>query len=916
MSDQNQISGNCGCCDEVKNLTPVTINNLPGLDAIAYRIGTHGSFMKTMLSALANEPELVELTTRETDDPSIGLLDAWSSVLDVLTFYQERIINEGFLRTATERRSILELARHISYKLRPGVAADTYLAFKMEEAPGAPLKAVIPAGTKTQSIPGQSQLPQVFETVEEIVAEPKLNTLKPQLLINKIPGFNDKEIYLNGIMTGLKPGDGLLMIGAEREAAQTSERWDFRKVKEVFPDPQAQKTKITWEEGLGWQIFGRKVLPAEKEFKIFALRQKANLFGYNAPDWRVIPNSVRDEFLPAESKGNYQTYNSDWPDLNIGTISEISEEQEITTIHLDNVYSKIVEDSWLVMFRAENKPYVEVYEVVTAVESARKNFTLASKTTAVTLKGENLRKKFNKCVRETVVFAQSEELEIAETPVTDPVEGIEIVLDNMIPELIAKKAVILSGKRIRAQLKETNHLLKLKLTDDSGNLPIFPGDSFIVMKTPEKQKSGRFLWTLRDKTGKTGTVITAFDLFSRIPVLEEDEIVNEACFIDRIKPESNPTTIILSQALSNTYERATVEIYANVAKATHGESKNEILGNGNGSEIFQKFELKQKPLTYISASSGNGISNTLKIRVNDILWKEVPTLYGCLPKDKVYVTRIADDGKVTVQFGDGITGSRLPTGVENIKASFRIGTGFDGLVDAGQISQLLSRPLGLKSVVNPLKTTGADNPEMLEKARRNAPLTVLSMERIVSLQDFEDFTRAFAGIGKARADLFWQEEQKIVFITIASANGGMVPESSDLFKHLLISINEARHNNYRVQTGSYRPRCFTLNAAVLTDENYIEEDVIAKVSLDLAQVFSFEKRDFGQIVTPSEVISVIQRVRGVIAVDLNLLDGKDPNSAPHFCITPEPAHWDNGKLLSAELLTIKPNGIEIHSMRS
>ena len=45
----------------------------------------------------------------------IALLDAWATVGDVLTFYQERIANEGYLRTATERRSVLELARLVGY---------------------------------------------------------------------------------------------------------------------------------------------------------------------------------------------------------------------------------------------------------------------------------------------------------------------------------------------------------------------------------------------------------------------------------------------------------------------------------------------------------------------------------------------------------------------------------------------------------------------------------------------------------------------------------------------------------------------------------------------------------------------------------------------------------------------------------
>jgi len=52
-------------------------------------------------------------------------LDGWATVADVLTFYQERIANESYLRTAIERRSLLELARKIGYELRPGIAAGT-----------------------------------------------------------------------------------------------------------------------------------------------------------------------------------------------------------------------------------------------------------------------------------------------------------------------------------------------------------------------------------------------------------------------------------------------------------------------------------------------------------------------------------------------------------------------------------------------------------------------------------------------------------------------------------------------------------------------------------------------------------------------------------------------------------------------
>ena len=100
----------------------------------------------------------------------------------MLTFYQERIANEGYLRTATERRSLLELARAIGYELRPGVAAATWLAFTLDDSPGSPRQVTIAAGTRAQSLPTKSELPQSFETGEDLVARPEWNALQPRTL--------------------------------------------------------------------------------------------------------------------------------------------------------------------------------------------------------------------------------------------------------------------------------------------------------------------------------------------------------------------------------------------------------------------------------------------------------------------------------------------------------------------------------------------------------------------------------------------------------------------------------------------------------------------------------------------------------------------------------------------------------------
>ena len=169
----------CGCCKA--DIASPLHQNQPGLSQLKYRVGTHPILLERMKARIhtwsgrdgefVGKRPLAELATRAGEDPAIALMDAGATMADVLTFYQERIANEGFLRTATERRSVLELARAIGYELNPGVAASTCVTFTMDNTNGTPLTTIVPAGIQVQSIPAkQGELPQIFETKEAFVA--------------------------------------------------------------------------------------------------------------------------------------------------------------------------------------------------------------------------------------------------------------------------------------------------------------------------------------------------------------------------------------------------------------------------------------------------------------------------------------------------------------------------------------------------------------------------------------------------------------------------------------------------------------------------------------------------------------------------------------------------------------------------
>nr|WP_225936992.1 putative baseplate assembly protein [Myxococcus sp. RHSTA-1-4] len=390
---------------------------------------------------------------------------------------------------------------------------------------------------------------------------------------------------------------------------------------------------------------------------------------------------------------------------------------------------------------------------------------------------------------------------------------------------------------------------------------------------------------------------------------------SETAVLADVEHAGGSTTLIFRGPLAYRYARETVTVNANVVAATHGETvEREVLGSGDGGRAHQRFTLKKKPLTYVSAPTPSGAESTLEVRVDGVEWTEVPSLHGLTPDSKAYVVRMADDGTATVLFGDGQQGSRLPTGTENVVARYRAGLGPAGEVDAGRLTLLLSRPLGIRSVANPVPALGAANPEGLDDARANAPLRVLTLERISSVRDYEDFARAFAGIGKAQATVLWGGNGRFVHLTVAAASGDSVPRISALYQNLMAALAEASGAAHEVRMDGYEPRFFKVDAGVVVERRRVAAEVLAEVEAALQAHFSYARRAFAQPVTASEVLSVMQGVRGVIAAHLTALHRVDqPAAGGHALLPASPARWDVGRreVQAAELLLLQPGGVSL-----
>jgi len=311
----------------------------------------------------------------------------------------------------------------------------------------------------------------------------------------------------------------------------------------------------------------------------------------------------------------------------------------------------------------------------------------------------------------------------------------------------------------------------------------------------------------------------------------------------------------------------------------------------------------------------SGGASTLQVRANGVLWHEAPNFFDRGPGERVYVTHTSEAGKTTVEFGDGLEGARPPTGSDNIRATYRKGMGTGGNVDARQLSLLLTRPAGVRGATNPLPASGGTDPEPGDSIRRNAAVTIMTMDRVVSLKDYGDFAAAFAGVAKAMASPWiWSGHARGVFLTVAGPGGADLSSDGSTYANLLAAIRKAGGSHVPVRMQSYRKAFFRLSGTVTVAADQQVDAVIAAVEAALRARFSFEARSFGQPVDLSEVVAVMQAVPGVIAIDLDELDRTDHISrigltGPLPAALPQVAR--NGVLLAAELLVLDPRPVDL-----
>jgi uncharacterized phage protein gp47/JayE len=148
-------------CDSADIASPT---NLPQLSHIGYRVGSYADFRRAVLTPLDGEVTLANngvpvWRTDGSGDLAVMIAEWFAYIADILTFYNERIANQDYLRTADLPESVAHLIALLGYRPRPAIGAAGSLAALVT----AGQSAVLPKGLQFQSKPTPGQAPQIFE---------------------------------------------------------------------------------------------------------------------------------------------------------------------------------------------------------------------------------------------------------------------------------------------------------------------------------------------------------------------------------------------------------------------------------------------------------------------------------------------------------------------------------------------------------------------------------------------------------------------------------------------------------------------------------------------------------------------------------------------------------------------------------
>jgi hypothetical protein len=817
--------------------------NRPGLSHIEYRIGTYADFRESMIRQLNASPTLLAWTHRVPDDPGIALLEGAAILGDILIFYQELYANEAFLGTAQWRDSVSDLVRLLGYRLSPGLGGRATFAFEVKGTKPVTVPKGFPIKATVEGIEKEAE----FETTDTLVAYPwlsRFNLFRPLQQPNV--GNETTEFYITSPDQDLSPlvleEDDKLLIGDPTPAAAPT-RLENAEIVIIESVRQEHGTNI-------YKIKGSlKRGGAVGSIAGFKLGRLFHHFGYDAPQTFIDPGgpvTQTDTPTGSETRVNQlvvsfqRSLSSTTQGSPTASAPSVASTSTLAFFALSSLFTSPLATASITSPPvtivappiAANQVPLEV-EVQDLPNSA--NFLMQIGSTAVIRKITSTTNSPMKWGQQTGTTSLVTLDSALATPGHTTADIREVVFYEVLSPIVTLKAALTDAE------------------GDSGSELLFYGTDAEAQTLVNRR-------------------LAIADVEPKSVAVQSVEILSP---LDRPRLRKVKLDTVLEYA-SFGHQEPFLDAFGNLVDATQGKSQSEsVLGSGDNTQVFQTFKLPSAPLTYLlSVGDSPPEVPELQIYVNNKLWKYVPTLFGHNFDEQIYVVREDANNESYVQFGDGKTGARLPTGFENVTVIHRTGTGAFGALQEGTTAQG-GKLEGLDNIQMPGVSSGGSEPEDGDNAKEAAPAKVQSLDRLVGLQDFESEVAAISGVARARAA--WQLRNKIpaVVITVLMQTGRA--EESGAVTEIIRHYNQCRGPNRHaviVEPGTLKYVRVSIDFAFDPSfkEDLIRQDIAQALGTNsgkssegdnLRGLFGIKNRHFEQPEYANTIVATVQNVAGV-----------------------------------------------------
>jgi hypothetical protein len=720
MTCSQHKSTACGCGAFV---FPQAIFNPPNLAAIDYRVGDYVAFRNQLLRPLPGETELLAWQPSADGDLAVQMMEWWAYIADILTFYNERIANEAYLRTAQLPESVNHLVQLLGYRPRPALGARGMLAALLSSGTRLPLQ--VPAGLQIQSKPGPGQAPQVFEA-DKTTAAGMPDVVVADVAPSHLPllGGDGATLWLAGKVTGIKPADRLLLINAQALNSQSIADFAWIRVKRVVPMSDPLGNAVTQ---LTFSTISGAIATAAPAADYVLLRS-----AQSSPLWTFSTTTA-----------------------------------VISSGHVDLAgIARGIEAGGLLLIDVA-KPAASSGRAIDVVLESPTDVT----SPAITVSQPDVRPvqglQLIMTPQAVIVTSYQEKVWYANG------DGASKPTDKTTPAIAIPHAIIHFAAALTDVLPTATHVTVRWAWSPVGQLaPVLAATDYVY------SSGGSAL--VVDPASKAEFPPTSGTVFMEDPAGSAAQTTLTVV----AGPPASATPGTLNPAPAAGFA-SPIDIFFNLFPVSRGKKvPGETLGSGNPMVAGQDFVLSKSPVTYFNdpaSISGDNFSSTVEISVNGVRWKEVRSFYGQPPDAQIYLLREDDQAKTHAVFGDGVNGARLPTGVGNIVASYRFGAG--GTAPAAEtLTSVLTPTPGLKGVRNPLAPTGGAEADSPARLRTLAPKSVLTFNRAVSIDDYATIAMTGGGVTQAAASFAFDplSQRPLVTLWVAGDDGAVASAAKAL----------------------------------------------------------------------------------------------------------------------------------------